>query len=189
MIDSYLVADVGAGSSATSGITFQASCLEESGVKEIATMEFKLRILDSGWNALATSNTIKVDTSIAGTYRQEYDDSGNEVMNQNGVRIVEKGVVYDSSFGTGVVLYIEDNSDRDITVQISDTSVNGCAIDGIIAEDVAAGKRAISEIIFLDSDLQDNGITDINEVQLCFNIIDQKSGENLFDSDMVTMEF
>jgi len=72
-------------------------------------------------------------------------------MNKNGVRIIEKGVVYDSSFGTGVVLYIENNSAKGITVQISDTSVNGCDMDGIIAEEVSAGKKAISEIIFFDS--------------------------------------
>lgn len=189
MIDSVLIAEAEAGGSVIDGITFQASCLEESGVTDIATMEFKLQILNSNWNPLATSATIKVDTSISKSYQQRYDDSGDEIMNKNGVRIIEKGVVYDSSFGTGVVLYIENNSAKGITVQISDTSVNGCDMDGIIAEEVSAGKKAISEIIFFDSDLQDNEITDINEVQLYFHIIDQNSGDNLFDSDMITMTF
>ncbi len=189
MIDSVLMAEVEAGSSVNDGITFQASSLEESGVKNVATMEFKLQIQNSNWSTLATSKTIKVDTSIAGSYQQKYDDLGNDVMNKNGVRIVEKGVVYDSSFGTGVVLYIEDNSDKDITVQISDVYVNGIMMDGIIAEDIAAGKKAMSEIIFFDSDLQDNDITNINEVQLYFNIINKKTGDELFVSDKVIMKF
>ncbi len=189
MIDSVMMAEVEAGSSTIDGITFQASSLKESGVTDVATMEFKLLIQNSNWSTLATSNAIRVDTSISESYQQEYNDSGNEVMNENGVRIVEKGVVYDSSFGTGIVLYIEDNSDKDITVEIRNVSVNSCMMDGIIAEDVATGKKAISEIIFLDSDLKDNEITSINEVQLCFHIIDQDSGDDFFDSNMVVMSF
>ncbi len=141
MIDSVLMADVEAGSRVTDGITFQASCLEESGVDKVATMEFKLEIQNSNWSTIAASKTIHIDTSIADSYQQKYDDSGEEVMNKNGVRIVQKGVVYDSSFGTGVVLYIEDNSDKDITVQIRDVYINGIMMDGIISEDIVAGKK------------------------------------------------
>jgi hypothetical protein len=131
-----------------------------------------------------------MNTSIAETYTQTVDDSGDILVDSNGVKIVAKGLSSDSSFwGPGVILYIENNSQQDITVQVRDVSVNGFMVDSTMSEDVVVGKKAISAVQFFSSDLEENSITDITEVELYFHIFDLNSWETIFDSDVINITF
>ncbi len=192
MCDSYLQAEVEKGTTAEDGLEFLSYSLEECGIDKIATMEFYFDIANaSNWSTMYTSGVIKVDTSIAGSYQQPYDASGRLLVNKNGVRIVDKGLALPetSTFGTGVTLYIENNTDKKITVQVRDVYVNGYPIDAIIAEEVVASKKARSEVIFMEYSMDDYGIKDIHEVKMYFNILNTDSGDTLFDSDVVTLQY
>lgn len=191
MVDTMMSADVAAGKKSNDGLTFQTSGLKECGIEDIATMEFYFHIFDSEtWDEIVDTDVIKIDTSIADGYVQNYDDSGEVLVDTNGVKIVGKGLSSDSSFfGPGVILYIENNSDQDITVQVRDVSVNGFMVDTSMSEDVVAGKKAISAVTFFKSSLEDNGITDITDVELYFHIFDLKSWDGIFDSDVITIKF
>ena len=50
------------------------------------------------WDAIADTDMIKIDTSIADGYVQNYDDSGDVLVDANGVKIVGKGLSGDGSF-------------------------------------------------------------------------------------------
>ncbi len=191
MVETMMSADVAAGKKANDGLTFQTSGLKECGIEDIATMEFFFHIFDSEtWDEIVDTDVIKIATSIADGYVQKYDDSGEVLVDTNGVKIVGKGLSSDSSFfGPGVILYIENNSDKDITVQVRDVSVNGFMVDTSMSEDVVAGKKAISAVTFFKSSLEDNGITDITDVELYFHIFDLKSWDAIFDSDVITIKF
>lgn len=77
-------------------------------------MEFAFHIFDTeSWDDIADTEVIKVDTSAAGSYTQTYDDSGEVLVDADGVKIVGKGLSADGSFwGPGVILYIENNTER-----------------------------------------------------------------------------
>ena len=191
MAATVMSAQVRAGKKANAGLTFQAARLKECGIKEIATMEFYFHIVDPDtWNDIMDTEVYKIETSAAGTYVQEYDDSGEVLVDANNIRIINMGLLAsDSVLGPGVVLYIENNSDRNITIQTRDSSVNGFMMNASMSEDVAAGKKAVSSATFFKSNLEDNGITDINEIELYFHIFDQGSWDTVFDSEPVKMEF
>ena len=191
MVDTMMSADVAAGKKSNDGLTFQTSGLKECGIEQIATMEFIFHIFDSEtWDEIVDTDVIKIDTSIADGYVQNYDDSGEVLVDTNDVKIVGKGLSDENSvFGPGVILYVENNSDKDITIQVRDVSVNGFMVDTSMSEDVVAGKKAISAVTFFSSSLEDNGITDITDVELYFHIFDQKSWDEIFDSDVITIKF
>ena len=42
-----------------------------------------------------------------------------------------------------MILYIENNSDKNVTIQVRDVSVNGFMVESSMLEDVMAGKKAI----------------------------------------------
>ncbi len=191
MVETMMSADVAAGKKANDGLTFQTSGLKECGIEQIATMEFLFHIFDSeSWDEIVDTDVIKIDTSVAEGYVQNYDDSGEVLVDTNGVKIVGKGLSDKNSFfGPGVILYIENNSDQDITVQVRDVSVNGFMVDSSMSEDVVAGKKAISAVTFFSSSLEENGITDITDVELFFHIFDLKSWDTVFDSDVITIKF
>lgn len=191
MVDTLLSSDVASGKKANDSLTFETSGLNECGIKSIATMEFYFHIIDSeSWDDIIDTDVISIDTSIAENYTQTVDDSGEVLVDSNGVKVVAKGLSADGSFwGPGVILYIENNSEQDITVQVRDVSVNGFMVDSTMSEDVVAGKRAISAVQFFSSDLEENSITDITDVELYFHIFDLDSWETIFDSDMINITF
>jgi hypothetical protein len=191
MVDTLLSSDVASGKKANDSLTFETSGLNECGIKSIATMEFYFHIIDSeSWDDIIDTDVISIDTSIAENYTQTVDDSGEVLVDSNGVKVVAKGLSADGSFwGPGVILYIENNSEQDITVQVRDVSVNGFMVDSTMSEDVVAGKRAISAVQFFSSDLEENSITDITDVELYFHIFDLDSWETIFDSDVINITF
>jgi hypothetical protein len=191
MVDTMLSADVAAGKKANDSLTFETSGLNECGIESIATMEFYFHIFDSeSWDDILDTDVISIDTSIAESYTQTVDDSGEVLVDSNGVKVVAKGLSADGSFwGPGVILYIENNSEQDITVQVRDVSVNGFMVDSTMSEDVVVGKKAISAVQFFSSDLEENSITDITDVELYFHIFDLDSWETIFDSDVINITF
>ena len=108
----------------------------------------------------------------------------------DGIKIVGKGFSSDDSiFGPGLIIYIENNSDTDRTVQVRDTSVNGFMIDTVMSQDVVAGKKAITAVTFLSSSLEENSITDITSVETSFHIFDTEDWSNEIDTDPITINF
>ena len=191
MVPTTMSVDVASGKKANDSLTFETSGLKECGIETIAQMEFSFRIFDTeSWEDIVNTDVIKLATSAADSYKQTYDDSGNVLMDKEGIRIIEKGLTEDDSFwGPGIVLYIENNSDRDITVQTADVSVNGFKVDATMSEDVIAGRKAMSAVQFLSTDLEENSIEKIIDVELKFNIIDMESFDDIFDSDTISITY
>lgn len=191
MVSTMMSADVASGKKANDSLTFETSGLKECGIEKIAVMEFSFHIFDpETFDTIMDTDVITVKTSIADGYVQNYDDSGNVLVDSNGVKIIGKGLsASDSFWGPGLILYIENNSDRNITVQVRDVSVNGFMAASTMSEDVLVGKKAISAVQFFSTDLEENGITDITDVELYFHIFDMESWDGIFDSDVIKVTF
>lgn len=191
MVSTLMSADVASGKKANDSLTFETSGLKECGIESIATMEFSFNIFDTdSWDDIVKSDVIKIDTSIAGSYSQTYDDSGEVLVDSNGIKIVGKGLSTEDSFwGPGLILYIENNSDQNVTIQANDVSVNGFMVEALMSEDIVAGKKSISAVQFFDSDLEENSITDISGIELYFNIFNLETWDDIFNSDVIKLEF
>lgn len=191
MVSTMMSVDVAAGKKANDSLTFETSGLKECGIETIATMEFLFHIFDSeSWDDIVNTDVITLETSAAGSYTQTYDDSGEVLVDTDGIKIVGKGLSADDSFwGPGVILYIENNSDQNITVQVRDVSVNGVMVETSMSEDVVVGKKAISAVQFFSTDLEDNSITDIKDVELYFHIFNLESMDDIYDSDIISITF
>lgn len=191
MADTSLSSDVAPGKKSSSEITISSSDLENCGINTIADIEFKFHIFTTDdWENYLDSDVIRVETSAYGSFEQPVDDTGTLLFEQNGIRIIGKGLSgNDSIFGPGLIMYIENNSDKNITVQSRDTSINGFMVDDSMSEDVIAGKKAITAITFFSSSLEDNGITDIESIETSFHIYDMEAWETIFDTDPITINF
>lgn len=187
MIDAMMSVDVVNGKKANDSLTFIDSDLEACGIEAIADIEIAFHIFDTAeWETYLDTDVIQIKTSIADSFEYFYDDSGDIAYEENGIKIVIKGLAEDESiFGPSIVVYIENTSDQDITVQSRDASINGFMVDSIFSCDVAAGKRAIDTITFLESDLEENEITAINDVELAFHIFDMTDWDTIADTDTI----
>ena len=104
------------------------------------------------------------------------------------IKITAEGLE-EGFLGVELKLLIENNSDRNITVQARNTSVNGYMVSTMLSSDVAAGKKAVSAIQFFSSDLEKNSITKITNAEFSFHIFDSASWDTVSDSDTLSLQF
>ena len=191
MIESMMSVDVVNGKKANDGLTFIQSDLESCDIDTIADIEIEFHIFNTAdWETYLDTDAIQIKTSVADTFDYTYDDSGDLAYEGNGVKIIVKGLAEnDSIFGPSVIVYIENIGDNDITVQSRDVSVNGFMVDSMFSCDVLAGKRAVDTITFMESDLEDNEITAIEDIELSFHIFDMADWETIVDTEVVNIAF
>ncbi len=191
MTDTMMSQDVAAGKKSNSSITFSASDLEKSGITTISDIEFKFHVFTTeDWEDYLNTDVVRVETSAFGSFEQPVNDSGEVFYDQNGIRIIGKGLSSnDSIFGPGLIMYIENNSDKNITVQSRDTSINGFMVETSMSEDVIAGKKAITALTFFDTSLEENGISEIESVETSFHVFDMESWDTIVDTDSITINF
>lgn len=191
MVETMMSVDIVSGKKANDTLTFSKSDFEVCGITKIADMEFSFHMFTTeGWDTYLDTPQIQLKTSIADTYEYVFDDSGDTAYDTDGVKVVIKGLAEDSSvFGPSIVVYIENNTDKAITVQARDVSVNGFMVDPIFSSDIIPGKKAIDTITFMKSNLEENEITAIEDVELSFHIFDSDSWGNAVDTDIVSISF
>lgn len=191
MVETMMSVDVVNGKKANDSLTFMASSLDTCGIDTIADMEISFHVFGTAdWETYLKTDTIQLRTSIADSFVYTYDDTGNLAYVGNGVKIVIKGLSEDTSiFGPSIVVYVENTSDKDVTVQARDVSINGFMVEPVYSCDVKAGKRAIDTITFLASELEENGITDIVDIELSFHIFDMNDWETIINTDTINISF
>lgn len=191
MVDTMMSEEVAPGKKANTELTFMTSGLKDCGIDTIATMDFSFHIFTTeAWEDYLDTDLITLTTSAAQTYTQTYDDSGEIFYDQNGIKIIGKGLSSDESFwGPGLIVYIENNSSQDFTVQVRDTSINGFMVDTSMSEEVTVGKKAVSAVTFFSSSLEENGITDITSIETSFHVFDTNTWDTIVDTDPIVINY
>lgn len=191
MVGTMMSVGVVNGKKANDGLTFMESDFKACGIEEIADMEISFHIFDTNsWETYLDTDAVLLKTSIADEYEYVYDDSGSLAYEANGLKIVVKGLSEDTSIlGLGIVVYIENTGNKDVTVQTRDVSINGFMVDAMFSCNVVAGKRAVDTITFLSSDLEENEITSIEDVELSFHVFNSDSWDTIVDTEVLNITF
>ncbi|MBQ3194958.1 MAG: hypothetical protein IJB65_00675 [Clostridia bacterium] len=190
VIDSYGNETVAAGKKVNANISFEVEDLLACGIETVTDIELRFNVYDpSSWDDLFTTDTIKIQTSAAGSYTQSYDDSGDVLYEGNNVKIISKGLTTDSFGAPAVLLYIENSSDKALGVQTKDESVNDYMVDCYLSCELPAGTRTVTKLAFSDDDLDNNKITAVEKLELCFHAYDVETWEGVFDTDAIKISF
>lgn len=191
MVEPMFSCDVAAGKKANDTITFMESDLETAGISTIGDIEFSIHIFDTdSWENIDTSERITLTTSAGPGFQQTYNDTGFVAYDDSGIKIVvQKLNSSDSFWGSDVYVYAENNTDSNITIQARDVSINGFMVDPAFSCDIVAGKKAYDTITFFESDLEENNITDITELEIKFYIFDSDSWDEIHETDAITVTF
>ena len=137
----------------------------------------------------ATENSIVEESSEteAPTEEQtEAENSGNTtdeskvLFEDSTVRITYTGTDEESWMGKGLKVTIENLSDKNISVQTREASVNGVMDDPYFSCDVASGKTANDTIYFSTKD-------ELGTVELSFHIFDSDTFDTIADTEKVTL--
>lgn len=174
MISDLFSSTIASGKKANEDINLFTSELEAAGIENVGKIELYFHTFDPDtYMTITEFDCVTIETSAFDSMDSTVDDSGQELYNDNGVRIVGKYVDENSIWGTAVLLYIENNSGKNVIVQCDDMSINGFMVTPYFSCTVYDEKKAVDDITILSSDLEDNGITSVDDIELVFKILDE----------------
>ena len=189
MMDGLLSADVAAGKKANDTLDFLSNALARCGIETITDIELDLVVSDGdSWQTLYETGPVILQTSAAGQYTQTYDDSGEEIYNQNGIRVVAKSV-NDDLFGMGIKFYLENNTDKAVIINADNVSVNGYMMTDLFYSDLAPRSHAVDTLTLLGSELEDNHIDTITDAELSLQITDADYYQTIDSTAPITLHF
>jgi len=191
MIDGSISCEVAAGKKANDEIVYMQGELDTAGIEIIKDIQFKFHIFETeSWDTIIDSETLVLSTTANPAYVQTYDDSGFVALDKDGFKLVVKKLENEESFwGADIYVYIENNSEKNAVIQVRDVSVNGFMIDPIFSCEVLSKMKAYDTITFLESDLEDNNIDAIDELEMSFHIFSFEDMESILDSEIVKISF
>lgn len=191
IVNDYMITDlfssgIAAGKKSNETMYFSSTQLNAIGIERIGKVEIYFHVFDSStYNTIFDPECVTVQTSEYANMDTVPNDTGTELYNQNGIRIVGKTVDENSFWGTAILLYIENNSGKNVGISVDDMSINGFMMSPFFSATVYNGKKSMDDITVFSSDLEKNGIKAIEEVELKFHIYDADSYSTIADSEPI----
>lgn len=186
MVNELFSASVAAGKKSNETMYILSSELEKAGINNIGQIETYFHIYDEDtYMTVSNAPCALIRTSSADETDTVLNDDGSELYSENGIRIVGKHLGDNSVFGKQILLFIKNDSGRNVGISCDNMSVNGFMVTPFFSRTVYNGKMAIGDITLLSSELEENGITEIEEVELSFHIYDADSFATIADSPPV----
>ncbi len=193
IVNNYMITDlfsteVAAGKKTNETMNLSSSQLKAAGIDVIGQIEVYFHIYDSDtYDTIIDTDCILIKTSLYDQMDTTVDDEGEVLYDEGGIKIVGKYADDSDFWGAAVLLYIENNSGRNISIRTDNVSINGFTFDSaIFSSTIYDGKRAYDDITLFSSELEENDIKSVEEVTLTFRIIDPDSYSEIATSDEIT---
>lgn len=187
MITDLFASEVAAGKKSNEVMYISSSELEAAGIESVGQVEIYFHIYDSNsYDTIFDTDCVTIKTSEYANMDTTPDDAGVELYNGNGIRIVGKAVDENSFWGKAILLYCENNSGKKVGINVEEMSINGFMMNPVFSTTIYDGRMSIDDITIFSSDLEDNGIESIEEVELKFHIYDADSYNTITDTESIT---
>lgn len=192
IVNDYMIADlfasgVAAGKKSNETLYLSSTQLKAAGIENVGKIEIYFHVFDSStYKTVFDTECITIQTSEYANMDTTPNDAGTELYNEGGIRIVGKTVDENSFWGTAILLYVENNSGKNVGISVDDMSINGFMMNPLFSTRVYDGKKSIDDITLFSSDLEKNGIETIEEVELKFHIYNADSYSTITDSEPIT---
>ena len=92
------------------------------------------------------------------------------------------GIDPDNMWGYTLEVFIENKTDKDIMISLDGVSVNGYMCDPFWGTDVYAGKKANSEISWSDTQLEENKIENIEDIDFTLHVTDNNTWDTIYEN-------
>lgn len=187
-LDCYESIHAAAGKKANGSIEITLKYLERADIETIATISFvDPCVIDS--DSYETLYTLEADlvTSVGADYEQAVDLSGQELVSQDGVRILFKGLEKEESVNY-LILLVENAADFDLTVDLVSLTINGVQMDAFAYKTVSAGTYRYLELDVWDYALEEENISQIQEASIELELMNVDTYEKLVTTGVLTLD-
>lgn len=190
MFDPFWADDVTGGAKSNGEIIFLTEDLALSGVDAITNMAFTLYIYDDEtWEDLYIVDDVYYPMGEDAAVYQSHELSDTDVvlLDNEYCTFILLGEDPDNFWGYGLNIYMENKTDSTLMFSANDVVVNGYDCDPFWASIVSPGKGCYTTISWFDTDLEDNGITDVETISMMLNVYDYDTWED-FVLENITIE-
>ena len=186
MITDLFVAEVAPGKKSNEVMYLSNTELKAAGIDTVGQVEIYFHVYDSAsYDNIFDSDCVTIKTSEFANMDTTPEDMGTELYNENGIRIVGKAVDENSFWGTAILLYCENTSGKNVGISVEEMSINGFMMSPLFSTIIYDQKMSLDEITVLSTELETNGIDEIEEVELKFHIYDVDSYNTIADSEPI----
>lgn len=181
MVNDYMVADllfsgnVAAGKKTNETLYLSSTELKNAGIDNVGKVEIDFYAYDDNYSRVFENEIVKLETNKIDSIDVNSNVDGVELYNANDIKIVGQYVKDNTFWGTSVVVYVENNTEKEITVTCDNLSVNGFMVSEYFYSNVYPGKKAVDSITLFDSDLEENDIDSVEDIELSFKILNSKN--------------
>lgn len=123
------------------------------------------------------------DSTDADTSTTVYNMAETIIVDDDNCTVIATEIIPDGMWGFTVKVLLENKTDNNVMFSMDNVSVVGYMIDPFWAQEVAPGKKAVSEISFSNSDLKKCGIASVDEIMFELLVYDTEdwAAEKLVD--------
>ncbi len=174
--DPFFATEVAAGKKDNSEMVFSDTDMNKL-IGEFTDIEITFMAYDSeDWAAdYVLSETIHIyplGEDKATAFVRESCDSDNVIIDNDYISVTVIGSET-NEYGEYVVnMFLENKSDKDFMINAEDVSVNGFMADPYYGEFLYAGNSVFSSMCWADTTLEDNDITDVEDIEFIFKVCD-----------------
>lgn len=179
----FLYIQVNAGKKSNSSMTLYTETLAELNIKDIATIAVpEAEILDYDSYDQIAAAPFSLSTSIADTYKQEIDTSGEELLKEDGITVLTQGLTM-NEYGATLHLLVINDSSYDLIAMTNDTAINDFVISGFMFDRVYSGTVAYCTMEIYESELEENDITDIETISFSLEFVDLHNYDPILETE------
>lgn len=172
----FFTSEVAAGKKSNESISFSDSLLEENGIGKFTDIELTFRVYDSNdWAAepvaTETVHVYPYGEDKAVTYVREAQASDKILIDNEYVTVTVIGYAKDT-WGYSVICFIQNKSEFNVRLGAEEASVNGYMAEALCSFVVPVGKCAFGSIFWNNTTLEENGITEVEEIEMMLRVHD-----------------
>lgn len=177
MCDPFWASTVSAGMKANENIRFSQADFLTNGISQVTDIAFTLDVYDSNnWSAdhLISENfsLFPMGEEAVRSYSRQPGENDIVLFDNENCAMIVTGCEPEDIWGYTVNVYLENKTDKTLMFTVQDAAVNGFMCDPVWAQTVAPGKRSNTAIRWLESDFQENGITEVSSISLPISVYD-----------------
>lgn len=188
-VTDFLYEDIASGKKCNSGVTLYNYYLEENDIESINKIEFNLKFSNPDtFETLFTSDKITI-TLNENTDMGGVPEGSQLIHEQDGI-----SVYYVKNTGgswlaeDGIKFYIQNDTDKNILISSDNVTVNDFTMDtALLYADIEAHKKANDTMDLISSEIEKNGITEIEKVDFTLKCYDEDTYNSIWETDTITI--
>ena len=169
--------------------TMYLNFLEDSDIKNPGQIEMYFYLYDpETYKTVYRAECCTLKTSLYDVMDVPTAGDGQVLYDKNGVRVTVKSTKVDQLLSSGVLLFLENNTDKEIAVSIDDLAVNGFMVSSFFLSTMYPGKCDMDTLSVYSSDMKKNNIETIETMTFSLRIYDHATYRDIDKVDKITID-